>query len=126
MFFESYREIGARFYPAVIGDNHRPVAVDSPKPGDKAAAGYVLHVRVIHTETRYSIQLKELCFRVDQLAYEVAYELLALLCQPIYGFLPSGPRRFIDKTIEKIFLFFPKGPVLGFFVRHFACLLERE
>ena len=48
--FQGDRKIGAGFHPAVIGNDHGPVAVNLSYSGHNAPAGHIGNPRVIHAE----------------------------------------------------------------------------
>ncbi len=100
VFFQSYREVGPGFYPAVVGNDRRPVAVYLPDPGHDPAAGDILDVRVIHAEARQAAEFEEIGSGIDEFAYERSDRLFPVRGEAVHGLPPAGPQRLVQALVE--------------------------
>ncbi len=112
VFFQGDGEIGPRLDPAVIGDDHGPVAVYLAQSCDNTAAGYILHIRVVHAETGDAAQLEEIGAGVDQFFDELTNVLFSLLGQALNRLFASRPGGLVDELVQFELLVLPKCSVL--------------
>jgi len=74
----AYRVVGPGGHPAVVGEDHYPVAVDLPYTRYEARRGYILCQFVINPEPGTPAQLEKFRARIDELFDKLARRFFAL------------------------------------------------
>ena len=111
--FEGDGKIRPGLYPAVVGKNHGPVAVDLSQAGDHPGAGNVVDAGIVHAEPGDSAQFKKRRLRVHQLLDELSHRLFALGSQALHRLFATRPKRLVNPLVEFFLLRHPVSPIVG-------------